>query len=99
MIDTSMVRVHQHAATIADGARQAQGRSRGGLTTKLHAVVDASGLPLKLEVAPGEAHDNRLCSTLLRGLKPKTMVIADRELKDDRPAREPIAMSKPTHDH
>ena len=78
MIDTSMVRVHQHAATIANGARQAQGRSRGGLTTKLHAVVDASGLPLKLEVTPGEAHDNRLCSALLRGLEPKAMVIADR---------------------
>ena len=31
MIDTSMVRVHQHGACIADGARQALGRSRGGL--------------------------------------------------------------------
>jgi hypothetical protein len=61
MIDTSMVRVHQHGACIADGARQALGRSRGGLTTKLHAVVNAKGLPLRLEVTPGEAHDNRLC--------------------------------------
>jgi hypothetical protein len=42
MIATSMLRVHQHAATIADGARQAQGRSRNGLMTKLHAVVDAA---------------------------------------------------------
>jgi transposase len=31
-----------------------------------------------LEVTPGEAHDNRLCSTLLCDLNPKTMVIADR---------------------
>ena len=65
MIDTSMVRVHQHAACIADSASQALGRSRGGLTTKLHAVVDGKGLPLRLEVTPGEAHDNRLCLTLL----------------------------------
>ena len=31
MIDTSMVRVHQHAACIADSGNQAVGRSRGGL--------------------------------------------------------------------
>jgi hypothetical protein len=72
MIDTSMVRVHQHGACIADGARQALGRSRGGLTTKLHAVVNGKGLPLRLEVTPGEAHDNRLCLTLLGDLNPKT---------------------------
>jgi hypothetical protein len=38
------------------------GRSRGGLTSKLHAVVDAHGLPVHLALTPGEAHDNRLCS-------------------------------------
>ena len=33
------------------------GRSRGGLTTKIHALVDASGLPiaLKLTEAPAAA--------------------------------------------
>jgi transposase len=75
MIDTSMVRVHQHGACIADGARQALGRSRGGLTTKLHAVVNGKGLPLRLEVTPGEAHDNRLCLTLLGDLNPKTRLL------------------------
>ena len=29
MIDTSMVRVHQHAASISDSASQSVGRSRG----------------------------------------------------------------------
>jgi hypothetical protein len=43
MIDTSMVRVHQHAACIANSAGQAVGRSRGGLTSKLHVVVDGTG--------------------------------------------------------
>jgi transposase len=78
MIDTSMVRVHQHAACISNSAQQAVGRSRGGLTCKLHAVVDGKGLPVRLGITPGEAHDNRLCSTLLRGLRPQTMVLADR---------------------
>ena len=78
MIDTSMVRVHQHAACIADSGNQAVGRSRGGLTSKLHAVVDGRGLPIRLGITAGQAHDNRLCSTLLSGLTPRTMVLADR---------------------
>jgi transposase len=36
------------------------GRSRGGLTSKIHAVVDSSGLPVRLALTTGEAHDNRL---------------------------------------
>ena len=40
---------------------QNMGRSRGGLTSKVHAVVDAKGLPVRLDLTPGEAHDNRLC--------------------------------------
>jgi hypothetical protein len=31
MIDTSVVRVHQHAACIARNRKQSMGRSRGGL--------------------------------------------------------------------
>jgi transposase len=50
MIDTSMVRVHQHAACISDSGNQAVGRSRGGLTSKLHVVVDGKGLPLRLGI-------------------------------------------------
>jgi len=78
MIDTSMVRVHQHAACIADSGNQAVGRSRGGLTSKLHVVVDGNGLPLRLGITAGQAHDNRLCSRLLSGLAPRTMLLADR---------------------
>jgi hypothetical protein len=43
MIDTSIVRVHQHAASIALNKKQSMGRSRGGLTSKIHAVVDTNG--------------------------------------------------------
>jgi hypothetical protein len=39
MIDTSIIRVHQQAACIARNRRQSMGRSRGGLTSKIHAVV------------------------------------------------------------
>src|SRR5216683_4827481 len=69
MIDTSIVRVHQHAACIARNRRQSMGRSRGGLTSKIHAVVDSSGLPVRLALTTGEAHDNRLAAKLLSRLK------------------------------
>jgi transposase len=78
MIDTSIVRVHQHGACIAGNNQQHMGRSRGGLTTKIHAVVDANGLPVKIGLTPGETHDNQLCAVLLSELRPQAMLLADR---------------------
>src|SRR5215208_1520392 len=78
MIDTSIVRVHQHGACITRNRRQSMGRSRGGLTSKIHAVVDTNGLPVRLALSPGEAHDNRLASKLLSRLKSGSMLLADR---------------------
>lgn len=48
MIDTSIVRVHQHSACITNNGGQHMGRSRGGLTSKIHVVVDGNGLPVRL---------------------------------------------------
>jgi transposase len=54
------------------------GRSRGGLTSKIHAVVDSNGLPVRLALSPGEAHDVRLAEKLLPRLKSGSMLLADR---------------------
>ena len=54
------------------------GRSRGGLTSKIHAVVGSNGLPVRLALSPGEAHDVRLAGKLLSRLKPGSMLLADR---------------------
>src|ERR1019366_889408 len=78
MIDTSIVRVHQHGACIAGNSEQLMGRSRGGLTSKIHALVDTNGLPIRLALTSGEAHDNRLAGKLLSRLKSGTMLLADR---------------------
>ncbi len=78
MIDTSIVRVHQHGACIIRNRKQSMGRSRGGLTSKIHAVVDTNGLPVRLALTAGEAHDNRLADKLLSGLKSGSMLLADR---------------------
>jgi transposase len=60
MIDATRVRVHQQA-----------GRSRGGLTTKLHLRVNEHGLLLQLELSPGQAHEAPMAELLLQDLRHK----------------------------
>ena len=48
------------------------GRSRGGLTSKIHALVDTNGLPIRQALSPGEPHDNRLAGKLLSRLQSGT---------------------------
>ena len=69
MIDTSVVRVHQHGSCIAGNRAQHMGHHEVGLRADT-AVVDANGLPVRLGLTAGEVHDNRLCSVLLTGLRP-----------------------------
>ncbi|MFG3260452.1 IS5 family transposase [Streptomyces sp. NPDC048172] len=64
-VDSTIVRAHQHAAGARKkGARfpatatEAIGRSRGGLTTKIHLAVDRRGRPLSILLTPGQAGDN-----------------------------------------
>lgn len=45
------------------------GRSRGGLTTKTHALVDGLGRPLTLIVTPGQAGDSPVLPRLLAELR------------------------------
>jgi transposase len=69
-VDSSSVRAHQHSA----GARkrgcatdwvedlavdgEALGRSRSGLTSKIHLAVDGRGLPMSIILTAGQAGDN-----------------------------------------
>src|ERR1019366_7280357 len=50
---------------------QAIGRSRGGLTTKIHALVDALGNPVELMLTPGQDHDLTCAETLLENADPR----------------------------
>ena len=54
------------------------GRSRGGLTTKIHVLVDAEGRPARMAFAAGQAHDAPVAQTLLADLAPRAILIADR---------------------
>jgi transposase len=52
------------------------GKTRGGWATKIHAVADARGLPLRIKIAPGNRNDNLFAKILLKGKRAK-YVIAD----------------------
>jgi transposase len=59
------------------------GRSRGGLTTKIHALVDANGLPIFLKLTEGQAHDGRSAADMLGGLGEGQVLLADRGYDSD----------------
>lgn len=79
MIDTSIARVHQQGATAKKGDRDhCLGRSRGGLTTKIHALVDAKGMPIKLMLTAGQMSDIASAADLITDLPEGAMLLADK---------------------
>jgi transposase len=59
------------------------GRSRGGLTTKIHALFDAHGLPITLKLTEGQAHDGRSAADMLNRLGDGDVLLADRAYDSD----------------
>ena len=59
------------------------GRSRGGLTTKIHALVDANGLPIALKLSEGQAHDGKSAADMLEGIGAGQILLADRAYDSD----------------
>jgi transposase len=59
------------------------GRSRGGLTTKIHALVDASGLPVALKLTEGQAHDGRAAVDMLDSIRHGHILLADAAYDSD----------------
>ncbi|MEU8957970.1 IS5 family transposase [Streptomyces sp. NPDC048518] len=88
-IDSTINRAHQHAAGAPkkgsqngdepedpsrSQARQALGRSRGGLTTKVHLAVDGRGLPLSIVLTPGNTKTATTFGQVLDGIRvPRAM--------------------------
>jgi transposase len=59
------------------------GRSRGGLTTKIHALVDANGMPIVLKLTEGQAHDGRSAADMLDTVAADQVLLADRAYDSD----------------
>src|SRR4029434_292110 len=72
------------------GDDQAIGRSRGGLTTKIHALVDALGNPVGFHLTGGQEHDLAGADALLPELEAETL-IADKAFDADQRVLEPLA--------
>lgn len=79
MIDATIIRAHPCAAGYEKGQndREALRRSKGGFTTKIHAVVDALGQAIGFSLTPGQRHDITQASALLQGFEGAN-VIADK---------------------
>lgn len=59
------------------------GRSRGGLTTKIHALVDAEGRPIRLKLSEGQAHDGRSAADMFETVEAGHILLADRAYDGD----------------
>ncbi|MFH9956058.1 IS5 family transposase [Streptomyces roseolus] len=83
-IDSTVARAHQHAAgarkkgnapgdesvdPAAVARREALGRSRGGLTTKVHLAVDGRGLPLSIVLSTGNTADCTMLPAVLDAIR------------------------------
>jgi transposase len=75
LVAGSVVRGHQDAAGGRGGINcNALGHSRGGFSTKLHAVVDAKGRPLHVALTPGHRHEMTAALEMLRHARGKVLI-------------------------
>jgi transposase len=68
MVDATITKPQRCASGARGGGAEDLGRSRGGLTTKSHVLVDRRGRPLCYLLTPGQAADCRHAETLLAGV-------------------------------
>lgn len=86
LMDGTIVKAHQHSA----GAKKNKvdddesiGRSRGGLSTKIHWAVDGLGNPIDFILTGGQVHDSQCAEALLDG-KDAGFVIADKAFDNEK---------------
>ena len=69
-LDCSHIKLHQHGTNPRGGQTpQAIGRTKGGINTKLAAIVDTHGRAVALGLAAGQRHDLYAVEPLLRHLR------------------------------
>jgi len=73
-IDSTSIKCHRTATGARGGAPESIGRSRGGLTTKVHHAVDGLGFIRRVLTSPGQQADCRHAVALTEGLQPLAVV-------------------------
>jgi transposase len=85
LLDSTIVKAHPHAAgalrRTGGQAGEALGRSRGGLTTKIHAVVSECGELIRYVLTAGQVNDVTQAQSLIRSGDGD--VVADRAYDSD----------------
>ena len=82
-IDATHVKAHRCAANAAGGREhQALGRTKGGLNTKIHAVVDRRGTPASLFLSAGNEADISHAQTVVRHV-PASALVGDKGYDSD----------------
>src|SRR5215475_1270834 len=79
IIDSTIVRAHQHAAGAKGGqSKQGFGRSVGGFSSKVHMSTDAYGNPDQFFITGGQEHDIKKAVDLTKDASKKSAVAADK---------------------
>ena len=74
MIDATIAKAQRFASGARGGGEEDLGRSRGGLTTKIHVLIDERGRPLCSLLTPGHAADCPRAEALLDGIELKRLI-------------------------
>ncbi|WP_260581104.1 IS5 family transposase [Sphingopyxis sp. PET50] len=80
MIDATHLKAHRTAASLLKKGLLPRciGRSRGGLTTKLHVLCDGRGRPLRLHLTEGQRSDHKGAEALVKIMPEAERLIGDR---------------------
>jgi transposase len=89
MIDSTIVRAHQHSAGARGNESQAIGRSKGGLSTKIHTQCDALGNPTHFHLTEGQACDLEGSDEFLKDFKADAL-LADKAFDADERVLNPL---------
>ena len=86
MLDSTTIKVHQYARVeLKRGYHEETGRSRGGLTTKVHAVTDGLGNPLRFLLSSGNRNDICMAQTRLESFHLNgRLILADKGYDSDK---------------
>lgn len=84
MVDATIIRAHTCSAGYEKegNAKHALGRSKGGFTTKVHALCDGLGNPLTFILTPGQRADITQGDELIKGIE-NTTLLADKGYDSD----------------
>ena len=83
MLDSSYVKAQRSASSLkSDGNDRGIGRSRGGMTSKIHLLSNTLAQPMDFIITGGEVHDSKIASVLLTRNRMKRL-LADKAYDTD----------------